>query len=195
MKMLKRIISLVLTLTICMSFLGMFSGCGNIYTEEEHIQRITERAQKKFFNKDGSAYKHFFTYDEKGKYLGQVAIESFEVEILLSFDGKPECFLITFMPESIGVMPGIIMNNQYYGLNLNRTKGAYNPYEENNIEKGNRYYMWQGSSKRGFATIIDGIIVDLYDGHIYKQDEIDESLKYLRSASGKRYIRNYSWHI
>jgi len=193
-------------------------------TEEEHLKIITQKLQAKYFNSDGTPCYYFeYTYcdpsgntDPENWISVKIPVESFEVEILLTFDNKQEHFLVTFKPSSIGFVPGIIVNSKYYLLNgqwinIQRNYGCYidddgekavfppgygegkNPFEENKIEKGNRYYMHVGASgPRGLAYKKNGDFVDLWSGHIYTKDEIKERLTFLNTAYGRFFTLNFA---
>jgi len=162
-------------------------------TEEEHLEIIRGKLHRSFFNDDGtftsSAYFHDQYIDGKWTY---VTVESFDVEILLSYDGIPEHFLVTYKPFAIGHVPGIIIGNEYWIIAIKRISHSNSPFEENEIEKGNRFYMFPGVSPQGFAAKKDGVLKDLFDGHIYSEDEIKNRLEFLRSEQGLRFILNYS---
>ena len=161
-------------------------------TVEEHLERIREKLHSRYFDVDSPTYSAAFPdqiIDGKWTY---VTVESFDVEIILSYDGKPEHFLVTHKPFAIGYVPGIIIGNEYNVFWINRIGHSNNPFEENGIEKGNRYYMFPGSPRNGFAAIIDGAFTDLIDGHIYSENEIKNRLEFLRSEQGLSFMRTYS---
>ncbi|MCL2139599.1 MAG: hypothetical protein FWH41_08755 [Treponema sp.] len=170
-------------------------------TEEEHLEIIREKLHRRYFNDDGTPtyYASFqdLQYIDNKWTAVTVTLESFDVEILLSFDGIPEHFLVTYKPFAIGYVPGLIIGNEYYIFALNRIPNSNNPFEENGIEKGKRYYMFPGSPSNGFAAIIDGAFTDLLDGHIYSENEIKNRLEFLRSEQGLNFMKNpfYSSHL
>jgi len=112
---------------------------------------------------------------------------SFEVEPLRAFDGVPEYFLVTFEPIAIGAIPGIIIGQNYRFCYLSRM--GSNPYEDNNIERENRYFDFPES----YATIKDGVLVNIFNAHhIFEKDYIESRMQYLRSVKGRRFIKNFS---
>ena len=164
-------------------------------TEEEHLERIREKLQRLYFNDDGTpTYRANFPdyqYIDNKFTILTVTVESFDVEILLSFDGIPEHFLVTYKPLAIGYTPGLIIGNEYLFFELERHSNSNNPFEENGIEKGNRFYMFGGTVSSGYAAKKDWVLTDLWDGHIYSENEIKNRLEFLRSEQGLRFMRNY----
>jgi len=114
-------------------------------TEAEHLEILREKLHRRYFKDDGTPASHAVFQDQyiDGKWV-YVTVESFDVEILLSFDGIPEYFLVTYKPFAIGHTPGIIIGNEYLLFVINRRDHSNNPFEENGIEKGNRFYMFPG---------------------------------------------------
>ena len=162
-------------------------------TEEEHLETIRNKLHRRFYKDDGTfTYMAYFPDQYiDGEWI-YVTVESFDVEILLSYDGIPEYFLVTYKPFAIGHIPGIIIGNEYRIFILNQISHSNNPFEENEIEKGNRFYMFWGSRNRGVAARKDGVLIDLYEGHIYSEDEIKNRLEFLRSEDGLRFTLKYS---
>ena len=165
-----------------------------VKTEEEHLAIITKKLHAKFFKPDGTPNYFYEYYDKPDKtdYTTwnriTVLIESFDVEILLSFDNKPEHFLITHKPSIIGYTIGTIIDNKYYIVGSQ--SNSNNPFEEKGIEKGNRYYMQMGASgDKSLAYKKDRAFVDLYTGYIFTEAEIKERLQFLRSRYGIRFIK------
>jgi len=96
-KIKQQILILILTLSM-LGTVFIASGCGYEHlTNEQHIERITQRVQDRFFA-EGSNYP--FT--------------NFTVTILYSLAGHPDFFMVEFEP--IGFFYGIIFRNEYYGL-------------------------------------------------------------------------------
>ena len=184
-------------LTVVFSLLMLTSCPMDVKTEEEHLAIITKKLQAKYFKPDGTPnyyYEHAYydppdSKDPNDWVRVQVPVESFDVEIIKSFDGKPEHFLVTRKPFIAGYSPGIIIRDKYY---LFGSKGfSNNPFEEKGIEKGNRYYMNPGEPPGGgLAFIKDGVFVDLHYGWIYTEAQIKERLKFLRSREGIRFMKN-----
>ncbi len=120
---------------------ALFSSCNpKVLTEEEHIKRISEKLQKRYFNVDGTPTEQgcISRRDPEGNLINY-EIEGFRFEILKAYDEVPEYFLITHEPAAFGVLAGRIIGNKYrtFGLNLMKS----NPYDDNDIEKENRYYV------------------------------------------------------
>jgi hypothetical protein len=165
------------------------------------LEIIRKKLQARYFKADGrptnAAYFQVNILID-GNYI-YLPVESFDVEILSSFDGKPEYFLVTYKPVAIGYTPGVIIGNKYYLLGSNHVSNRNNPFEERGIEKGNRYYMKGGAGPAGFAFIKDGAFTDLYNessydeanNHIYSEKEIEERLQFLRSSEGIRFMKNW----
>ena len=174
----------------------IFLSCSmEVLTEEEQLEIITKKLQAYYFKSDGTPTRpaYFQVKDADGWVTGDyVTVESFDVEMLLSFDSKPEHFLVTFKPSTIGYRPGIIINNKYYLLGVNRPN-KQNPFEERGIEIGNRFFMFDTPTNiMGFAYIKDGAFVDLWNEHIYTKAEIKERLQFLRSSEGVRFTLKHA---
>jgi hypothetical protein len=156
------------------------------------LEIIRKKLQARCFNDDGTPtdWAYFEINNGYSYATGErVAVESFDVEILLSFDGKPEHFLVTYKPFVAGYTPGVIIGNKYYLLGSSHRNNSNNPFEENGIEKGNRYY--HGVGRSGLVFIKDGAFTDLLSGYIYSKDEIKESLQSSRSRYGIHLMKTY----
>jgi len=99
MKRLRKTLIAVALAILLLIPLGTLSGCeaNRHFTNEEHIERISERVQARFFA-EGADYP----------------FEDFTVTILYSLAGYPDFFMVEFEPY--GVFYGIIFRNEYYGL-------------------------------------------------------------------------------
>ena len=178
LNMTKKIIVFGVALIMC---LGLFSACGGKeLTEEEHVQRISERVEKRFLE-NGLEYSGLYT--------------SFKVEILYDYRDEPVYFLVEFEPD--GFIYGRIYKNNYYYPNFTFYKGSrsgngdgygwwierYCPDEEITVFRewhykshfnvagiaAERKYLFFSTNKFGWVMDIchtvkrDGIFIDVLD--------------------------------
>ena len=190
----KKVISIILIGVLLMT-MGLFSACNpKEYTEEEHIQKITELAKDMFFFEDGKAKNYIWENSASG--IGAPPFEmqeitGFEVSIVSGFDGAREYFLIEFEP--FGHTYGLIYKNGYYlfasapgcpffGISL---------FKKHNIEKDNRYCGF-----RSFASKIDGVLIELHTVNGYESGEFrafdEQQAKKAAESSRTMWRKNYS---
>ena len=92
----RKIITIGLAFVMLCSILA-FSGCNEQFTNEEHIERISQRVQHRFLS-GMLPYANLYT--------------DFSVTILYSFSGMPIFFMVEFEPD--GFLYGQIHRNNYY---------------------------------------------------------------------------------
>lgn len=171
-KVFKKVINLGIVCIICIMCSGVFSGCEarRNFTEEEHVERITERVQERFFS-EGSEFADIYT--------------GFKVEILYNFWDEPEFFMVEFEPD--GFLYGTIRRNEYYFSLANFYRGSI--WEEKFKET-----PWRG--QRPFWEQELGPYFDKvrhYRSHFFVEGIIDEK-KYLhwdRLGELNPYIKKY----
>jgi hypothetical protein len=93
----KRIVKFLVFGVLIIMSLGLFAGCGQTFTDAEHLQRITERVQNRFFA-EGSEYADLYT--------------DFSVELLYNAKDEPAYFMVEFEPD--GFLYGVIDKGDYY---------------------------------------------------------------------------------
>jgi len=92
----KKIITLFLCALLVFSAFSL-TGCRREFTNEEHIERISQRVRERFFNEE-SEYAELYT--------------DFTVTILYNANDEPTFFMVEFEPD--GFFYGIIFRNNYY---------------------------------------------------------------------------------
>jgi len=102
----QKILAIGITAIMFFAVFG-FSGCeaNRQFTNEEHIERITQRVQERFFA-EGSDYPY----------------TEFTVTILYSLSGNPDFFMVEFEPD--GFFYGTIHRNEYYVVGDNFFRGS-----------------------------------------------------------------------
>jgi len=93
----KKAICCLLLMVLVFPFATGCEGFGKKYTEEEHVKRISERINSRFFNEDAE-YKNVYI--------------SYTVQMLYNYKDEPIYFLVEFEPD--GYVYGFIHNNNYY---------------------------------------------------------------------------------
>ena len=167
----KKLYKSIFKKTICIGILflmstGFFSACEQKnLTEEEHIQRISEKVHNYYINPNGKGYYVVMATDEHEhsfrKYTG------FAVEIICAFDDTPEYFLVEFEP--FGYLIGFISGRKY--LKVPSGSGYSDdgnplpsPYKIAGIETKNKYFDFN----YGCATIINGELTSIIDSETGK---------------------------
>lgn len=95
--MFKKFAKIIAMGVLIIMVIGLFTACGQTFTETEHIQRITERVESRFFSAD-SEYAELYT--------------DFSVELLYNAMDEPAYFMVEFEPS--GFLYGIIDKGDYY---------------------------------------------------------------------------------
>jgi len=123
----KRYLSLFLSLVLLISF----SGCGlkaSDYTEEEHVQRVTERVEKKYKDSDLWNGRRYDDYTVYPLYSEDEVLTHFLVEF------EPYGFVIVLLLKEESISPSCILSvSMYKQINM-YIKGTWSPYwivEEN----------------------------------------------------------------
>jgi len=93
----KKIISLLFLLITTV----VVVGCGERFSNEEHVERISERVRVNFFEPESDYY---------GMYT------DFEVRIIYDLRGRANMFMVEFMPD--GFFYGLIYRDNYYVCNF-----------------------------------------------------------------------------
>ncbi len=90
---------------------GVFGlcGCEKSYTEDEHIGRIKEKIDERFFS-DNTKYSDFY-------------VLSYTVELLYDYEEQPVYFLVEFEPT--GFIYGFIYKNKYCYTDTSLAIGSY----------------------------------------------------------------------
>ncbi|MCL2234753.1 MAG: hypothetical protein FWC02_03645 [Firmicutes bacterium] len=102
MKQIKKIIMVIVLAFTMLGTVFVATGCGyENLSNEEHIKRISERVEARFFG-EGSEYPY----------------TDFTVTILYSLAEEPRFFMVEFEPN--GFFYGTIHRNEYYALNFYR---------------------------------------------------------------------------
>ena len=148
---------IILFVTLILSF--VFASCGNItlvppgretiyvdenyisvYNSEQHIERLSKIVEEKYANKDNSSK----------------SLQDYSVNIVYSFDDKPEYFLLEMCwgdndtPENELIyshMVGIIYKDNYYFTSAYiESRLDYYPFTE---ENGKSFYSLSGVLEQG----------------------------------------------
>jgi len=186
----------VLGLVVVMLVMAIpLSGCGRqVFTEEEHIERITERLQARYFGEDGTPTdRAIFGIQGEENVIQYVTLERFEVSIIYAFDGKPEYFMIQYFPVEIGYSFGIIFNNEYRSLGGRGGREGLNPFDYNEIESNNRFAAFTATPNSVvLATKYNNEWRFLQNGLFDNtQERIDRQLAFTRSRRGRRAITTH----
>jgi len=114
-----RVIFLLMLVGIMLIATIPLSGCRRQLSNEEHIERISERVRARFF--EGSGY----------------GFEGFSVDILYSLAEEPRFFMIEFEP--IGFLYGTIHWNNYYFNMMDFHRQGRSCFYENAILDERKY--------------------------------------------------------
>jgi len=99
-KSFQRIVNLGIVFVICVMCIGFFSACTDL-TEEEHIERITQRVQARL---------------DDDNLFGFSGATISGVYILYDYNDEPNFFMVEFLQSSgrFGIIVGFIQRNRYY---------------------------------------------------------------------------------
>jgi len=205
-KVVRQIAALGLVVVLLLSTFGML-GCGRqVFTEEEHIERITERLQARYFYEDGTPITVRIR-DEYGN-PRYAQIERFEVQILNALDGARNFFVVQRFPIEFGFYPGIILNNEYRIFTGGYGGTGLNPFEKHGVSTDNRYYIFlylATPNINGFAKRNeDGVLVSInryfsyvdcccwYTLTFWTEARINRQIQFILSRRGMQRIRTVS---
>jgi len=204
-KILDKIVVIGITIVMLFSIVG-FGGCDRWknFSNEEHIERITERLQARYFYEDGTP-RESATFrvpiqpdedEQDNSSQGSlditwqyITLERFEVQLIRALDGTKRYFMIQRFPTKIGFDMGIILsNNQYrifgiiFGINFFDLRG---------VCIDNRYYAIQPPPELGlFAMRNERGELMTIGGGLLSQESIDFALDYRETL---RTIRRKGW--
>jgi len=197
-KAIRNIITLGIVVAMLFSVVG-FGGCDRwrTFTEEEHLARITERLQARYFYEDGtpreSATFRVPVQSDEGEQDNSsrgflnitwqyITLERFEVQLIRALDGRKEYFMWQRFPVEMGFRFGMIRNNRYQLFGGER---GLNPFDSHEIDIGNRYFAFELDVGL-FATRNEKGNLTTLEGHILMQEYIDSRLEFTRSRRGIR---------
>ena len=153
-------------------------------SDDQHIANITTLVQKNYIDDDRTVYSG-----------NEIRKTGFTVELVKSLDGEKDCFLVQFEPEYY--FYGFIYRNNYYRP-LNHSRPGINEFDEQNIEKENRYISVNYAKAYPIiASIIDeqmtSITEDNYyaTGYIFTEEICNDWSKSNRSNSWLLFHSNW----
>ncbi|MEG1985880.1 MAG: hypothetical protein RR033_01860 [Clostridia bacterium] len=173
--MTKKIISLVLLITV---IIGLFCGCNkktSEFTEDEHIARVTERIQERFITEE-TEYTSFEVYP--------LYNENDELKYLL-VEFEPCCFIfILLRDERAKVLSWFGAPTSMYTVsNLFGKTKDWSPYlidETNSQPIPDRDIIWKVDD--------DGNKVSFNKSPFYISNNLNERKYLLRSGNGNGYV-------
>jgi len=114
---------------MCVMCSGIFSGCEarQHFTNEEHIERITQRVQARLDDDNLFDYVNVFGFG--------IYVSNFSAYILYDYNSEPNFFLVEFEP--VGFIAGFIRRNRYYVSEVQR--GSSSCFHKAGIVDERRY--------------------------------------------------------